>query len=120
VFQPAVAVGLGLPDSYFAGLADSLQRRRDLLTAGLTAAGFGVSPSSGSYFVVADSRPLGFDDAAQLARRLPELAGVVAVPVSAFCGPELAREHSSLLRFAFCKTTAVLERAGDQLARLRT
>lgn len=120
VFQPAVAVGLGLPDSYFAGLADSLQRRRDLLTEGLTTAGFGVSPSSGSYFVVADSRPLGFDDAAQLARRLPELAGVVAVPVSAFCGPELAREHSSLLRFAFCKTTGVLERAGDQLARLRT
>jgi N-succinyldiaminopimelate aminotransferase len=119
VFQPAVAVGLGLPDAYFTGLARSLQDRRDLLTAGLRTAGFEVSPSRGSYFVVADSRPLGFDDAAELARRLPALAGVVAVPVSAFCRPELAREHASLLRFAFCKTTAVLERASDQLARLR-
>ena len=30
-----------------------------------------------SRFVVADIAPLGFDDAADLRRRLPELAGVV-------------------------------------------
>ncbi len=58
--------------------------------AGLTAAGFAVSVPQAGYFVVADPRPLGFADAADLCRRLPELAGVVGVPVSAFCGPALA------------------------------
>jgi N-succinyldiaminopimelate aminotransferase len=58
-FQPAIAVGLGLPDEFFARIAGDLQRKRDVLSAGLTKAGFGVSRSSGSYFVVADAAPLG-------------------------------------------------------------
>ena len=46
-------------------------------------------PQAG-YFVVADGAALGFTDGAELCRRLPELAGVVGVPVSAFCRAELA------------------------------
>ena len=118
-FQPAIAVGLGLPDEWFAGLAAGLQRKKDLLADGLVAAGFSVAPSRGGYFVVADAAPLGFDDAADLCRRLPELAGVVGVPVSAFCHEEAAAEHASRIRFAFCKRTEVLERAATQLAALR-
>lgn len=115
-FQPAVAVGLGLPDAFYADLARSLQGRRDLLAAGLTAAGFDVAPSAGTYFVVADAAPLGHQDAAELCRRLPALAGVVGVPVSAFCHADLAREHASLVRFAACKRVDVLERAVAGLA----
>ncbi|BDZ49863.1 aminotransferase [Frondihabitans sucicola] len=118
-FQPAIAVGLGLPDSYFQGIAATLQQKRDLLSAGLTAAGFEVSHPAGSYFVVADAAPLGFDDAVDLCRRLPELAGVVGVPISAFCHPDLAAELSSRVRFAFCKRIEVLEQASAQLAALR-
>ncbi|NRD27178.1 aminotransferase class I/II-fold pyridoxal phosphate-dependent enzyme [Frigoribacterium sp. VKM Ac-2836] len=118
VFQPAMAVGLGLPDSYFDGLARSLAHKRDVLSEGLRRAGFAVRPSHGSYFVVADAAPLGFDDAADLCRRLPELAGVVGVPISAFCHPGFAAEQSSLVRFAFCKRIEVLERASAQLASL--
>ena len=119
VFQPAIAVGLRLPDEYFSQLAAGLQAKRDLLSAGLEAAGFAVSPSHGSYFVVADAAPLGHHDAAELCRRLPELAGVVGVPLSAFCRDGGAPGTSSLVRFAFCKKTEVLERAVEQLARLR-
>ncbi|GAA4670598.1 aminotransferase class I/II-fold pyridoxal phosphate-dependent enzyme [Frondihabitans cladoniiphilus] len=118
-FQPAIAVGLGLPDSYFEGIAATLQHKRDLLSAGLVAAGLPVSRPQGSYFVVADARGLGFDDAAELCRRLPSLAGVVGVPISAFCHADLAAEYSSLVRFAFCKRVDVLERASAQLAALR-
>ncbi|WP_423923229.1 aminotransferase class I/II-fold pyridoxal phosphate-dependent enzyme [Frigoribacterium sp. 2-23] len=118
-FQPAIAVGLGLPDSYFAGLAADLQHKRDVLSAGLHGAGFGVSRPQGSYFVVADAAPLGVDDAAAFCRRLPDLAGVVGVPLSAFCHADLAAEYSSLVRFAFCKRVDVLERASSQLADLR-
>ncbi|WP_209561293.1 aminotransferase class I/II-fold pyridoxal phosphate-dependent enzyme [Frigoribacterium sp. PvP032] len=119
VFQPAIAVGLGLPDQWFADLAAGLQRKAELLADGLVAAGFTVSPSRGGYFVVADAAPLGFSDAADLCRRLPELAGVVGVPVSAFCHEEAAVEHASRIRFAFCKRTEVLEQAASQLAALR-
>jgi N-succinyldiaminopimelate aminotransferase len=117
-FQPAVAVGLGLPDSYFHQTADTLRAKRDLLSQGLEKAGFDVTVPNGTYFVVADAAPLGYRDAATLCRELPGLAGVVGVPISAFCSDEHAGEYASLVRFAFCKKVDVLERAAAQLARL--
>ncbi|MBD8484271.1 aminotransferase class I/II-fold pyridoxal phosphate-dependent enzyme [Frigoribacterium sp. CFBP 8759] len=118
VFQPAIAVGLGLPDAYFDGIARTLAHKRDVLSDGLRRAGFAVRASRGSYFVVADAAPLGFDDAAELCRRLPESVGVVGLPISAFCHPALAAEQSSLVRFAFCKRVEVLEQAAARLASL--
>ena len=120
-FQPAVARALALPDAFYAGLAADLGRRRDLLCDGLAAAGFGVSRPAGTYFVVADPRPLGFEDGTELCRRLPALAGVVGVPVSAFCedGSPAAQAVRPLVRFTFCKSDAVLVEAVDRLAALR-
>ncbi|PPG09798.1 MULTISPECIES: aminotransferase class I/II-fold pyridoxal phosphate-dependent enzyme [unclassified Rathayibacter] len=115
-FQGAVALGLGLPDAFFTGAAQTLAAKKDLLSTGLAAAGFGVAPSSGGYFVVADAAPLGYDDGVALCRALPELAGVVAVPVTAFCRPEDAAPYRSLVRFAFCKRFEVLETAVAGLA----
>lgn len=117
-FQPAMAVGLGLPDDYFVRTAAVLEGKRDLLSAGLKAAGFTVSDPRGSYFIVADAAPLGFPDAAAFCRRLPELAGVVAVPISAFVSRENSGDYASLVRFAFCKKTELLERASEALARI--
>jgi N-succinyldiaminopimelate aminotransferase len=116
-FQPAIAVGLDLPDSFFEGIAHTLQAKRDLLSQGLVKAGFEVSRPGGTYFVVADAAPLGYEDAATLCRELPTLAGVVGVPISAFVHEEHAHSYASLVRFAFCKKTEVLERAAAQLAR---
>lgn len=117
-FQPAIAAGLDLPDAVFARIAADVQAGRDSLAAGLVAAGFPISTPAAGYFVIADGAPLGFPDAAELCRRLPELAGVVAVPVSALCGPEQAARMRSLVRFAFCKSPAVLAEASARLARL--
>jgi N-succinyldiaminopimelate aminotransferase len=118
-FQPATAVGLGLPDAFFAGAAATLATKRDLLTAGLTASGFGVTKPAGTYFVVADATPLGYADAVAFCRELPRLAGVVAVPISAFCSQPTDASMAPLVRFAFCKRVEVLERAAGQLAELR-
>ncbi len=118
-FQPAIAVGLGLPDSYFADAAVTLEAKCGLLSAGLLKAGFTVSRPRGGYFVIADAAPLGFADADEACRRLPELAGVVGIPVTAFVRPEHRIDFASLIRFAFCKKTEVLERASAQLAGLR-
>ncbi|WP_210509168.1 pyridoxal phosphate-dependent aminotransferase [Naasia sp. SYSU D00057] len=118
-FQPAIATGLRLPDSFFDGIRADMERKRDLLVSGLQAAGFAVRPPAAGYFVVADAAPLGYEDGAAFCRRLPELAGVAAVPISAFCHEELAGEYRSLVRFAFCKRLDVLERAAAQLAGLK-
>ena len=123
-FQPAIALGLGFPDDYFVDAASTLAAKRDLLGAGLRRAGFEVSRPSGSYFVIADAAPLGVDDprfadAVEFCRRLPELAGVVGIPLTAFVRPERHPAYRSLVRFAFCKRTDVLERASAQLVDLR-
>jgi N-succinyldiaminopimelate aminotransferase len=117
-FQPAIAAGLRLSDEAFHEFAATLQAKRDLLCSGLEAAGFDVFVPSGTYFVVADAAPLGYLDAVAFCRELPRLAGVVAVPVSAFCSPGHRPDADSLVRFAFCKRTDVLGRAAAQLAEL--
>ncbi|WP_439694048.1 aminotransferase class I/II-fold pyridoxal phosphate-dependent enzyme [Curtobacterium sp. SP.BCo] len=117
-FQPAVAAGLRLPDAVFAGIAAELSAKHDLLATGLRTAGFDVMRPDGGYFVIADVAALGYEDARDFCLRLPELAGVVGVPVSAFVRPDHAAGYRSLVRFAFCKRRSVLEEAATRLAGL--
>ncbi len=118
-FQGAIAVGLGLPDDFYTGISETLRHKRDILSDGLKAAGLDVFTPQGTYFVNVDTAPLGISDSVDLARRLPELVGVAAIPVPVFCHPEGAERTRSLLRFAFCKKTEVLEEAAARLATLR-
>jgi len=117
-FQPAIAVGLDLPDAYFQDAAQTLARRCGLLSAGLQSAGFEVSRPDGGYFVIADTAPLGAPDAVAFCRELPARAGVVAIPLTAFVRPEHHDGYRSLVRFAFCKSDEVLEEAVGGLRRL--
>jgi N-succinyldiaminopimelate aminotransferase len=117
-FQPAIATGLRLGDDFFRGIAETLRAKRDLLGAGLRAAGFDVSTPAGSYFTVADAGPLGAADAGAFCRELPERGGVVAIPLTAFATPERRAEYATLVRFAACKRVDVLEEAASRLARL--
>ena len=115
-FQPAIATGLRLDDGFFRGIADALRVKRDVLGAGLRAAGFEVSVPAGSYFTVADARALGATDAAAFCRALPGRAGVVAIPLTAFATPQRRAEYATLVRFAACKRVDVLEEAASRLA----
>ncbi len=117
-YQPAVARALQLPDSYFADFAAALGDRGRQLADGLESAGMTVYRPRGTYFVVADVAPLGFDDAADLARRMPEAIGVAGIPLSVFCHEEGARATRTLMRFAFCKRPGVLTEATRRLAGL--
>jgi N-succinyldiaminopimelate aminotransferase len=112
-FQPAIAVGLGLPDSYFESAAAALRDGRDRLCDGLAQAGFTVYRPQATYFVVTDVSGLGATDGARFCRDLPEQCRVVAVPASAFYeDPRVARP---LVRFAFCKQPEVLDEAVGRL-----
>ncbi len=118
-FQSAIAAGLGLGDEFYTEIAATLALKRDILSDGLRAAGLSVMPSQGTYFINADTSSLGITDATALARKLPSLIGVAAIPVPVFCHPEGAQRTKSLLRFAFCKKVPLLEEAAARLATLR-
>jgi len=118
-FQPAVATGLALPDAFFASIAASLRHKRDVLGAGLQSAGFAVSHPQGSYFTVVDAAALGATDAADFCRTLPERAGVVAIPLTAFVTPAHKSEYATLVRFAACKRIEVIDEAARRLQSLR-
>ena len=81
-FQPAVAVGLGLGDEFYAQLAKTLQGKRDVLCDGLRAAGFEVFVPQGTYFATVDIRSVG-------RRRRPRVLPLAAEALRRGRGAEL-------------------------------
>ena len=117
-FQPAVAYALNHEDAWVDNLRDSLQAKRDRLAAALNGLGFEVHDSWGTYFLCVDPRPLGFTDSSAFCEELPHRAGVAAIPMSAFCDPDVGRpEWRHLVRFAFCKREETMDEA---IRRLRS
>jgi N-succinyldiaminopimelate aminotransferase len=116
-FQPAIAVGLDLPDRYFTDLAAELQTARDRLVAGLRAAGFVTFVPEATYFVTVDIRPLRSDgDGGAFCRSLAHDVGVVGIPNEVFYRDRAAGRH--LVRFACCKQLSVIDEAAERLASL--
>ncbi len=112
-FQPAVAYALTNEQSWVADLRSKLQSKRDVLADALTDAGMHVHSGGGTYFLLADIRPLGESDAGNFCRSLPERIGVAAVPVDVFSDNRDNWKH--LVRFAFCKQDHVLAEAARRL-----
>jgi N-succinyldiaminopimelate aminotransferase len=106
-FQAAVAVGLTQELGWVAGLRDDLQARRDRLRAALETAGAKTYPCEGTYFLQIDVRSLGYDDGIAFCHDLAERGGVVAIPAQVFFDDiDTGRRY---VRFAFCKSDAVLD-----------
>jgi N-succinyldiaminopimelate aminotransferase len=116
-FQHAMAAALTTGDAYFSELVADYRSRRDRLCAGLRDAGFAVRPPEGTYFALADIRPLGYEDGETFCRELPGRVGVAAIPASAFYAHPAAGRH--LVRFAFCKRDETLEEGLRRLRALR-
>ncbi len=117
-FQPAVAYALDTEEAWVAALRDSLQAKRDRLGSALDELGFDVLDSSGTYFLCADPRPLGYDDSTTFCAQLPERTGVAAIPMAAFCDPHSPHfaQWNHLVRFAFCKRDDTLDEAIRRLS----
>ncbi|HET6560698.1 MAG TPA: pyridoxal phosphate-dependent aminotransferase [Marmoricola sp.] len=113
--QPAVAHALDHEQGYVAGLAAELEGKRDLLCAGLAELGLDPVVPEGTYFTVSDVSRLGWEDGMAFCEELPGRAGVVAIPVQSFYDDVEAGRH--LVRWAFCKETAVLEEALERLGK---
>jgi N-succinyldiaminopimelate aminotransferase len=114
-FQHAMAVALRTSADYYRELLRGYRERREQLVAALTDCGFGVTPPQGTYFVLADIRPLGWDDDVAFCRHLVEKVGIAAIPPTAFYDDKDAGRF--LVRFAFCKKRETLDAGIDRLRR---
>ncbi len=113
--QHAGTRALEMPQSYYDQLASEYAERRDILSAGLRAAGFRIFVPEGAYYILADINDFGMGDV-EFCDWLVRKVGVAAVPGSSFYRhPELGR---SLIRFTFCKREETLREAVRRLARV--
>ncbi len=114
-FQHAMAVALQEAETrgYFETFVTEYRERRDFLCDVLTECGLALRPSEGTYFVMADIRPLGWDDDIAFCRHVTTEVGVAAIPPTSFYANKDAGRF--LVRFAFCKRMATLEHAADRL-----
>jgi aminotransferase len=118
--QEAAVTALRLPDSYYVGLRQAYQARRDLLRGLLEKAGFKTFEPRGAYYILTECahflERFGLPDDTALAMYLIKEVGVATVPGSSFYAhPELGRTK---IRFCFPKTDDVLLDAGERLQRL--
>ncbi len=111
--QLATAEAIDHQGEWVAAQRAALQDKRDRLAEGLAGTGFDVNVCEGTYFLMADIRPLGYTDGVEVARALPREAGVAAVPAQVFYDHQ--EEGAHLLRFAFCKRDEVLDEAITRL-----
>ncbi|MGH9787820.1 MAG: pyridoxal phosphate-dependent aminotransferase [Candidatus Acidiferrales bacterium] len=114
--QEAGAVALSLPSSYYEKLAADYRVRRDVLLAGLRAAGFRCFVPRGAYYIMTDVSAFGFPDDLAFTAHLTQKVGVAPVPGSSFYNDP--RDGAQQVRFAFCKRLETLQEAATRLARL--
>lgn len=116
--QVGVAYALNMPDEYHQALRAEYNRKRALLMQGLDAAKLRYSVPQGAFYIMADFSDVFEGDDLAFARHLITEIGVAAIPPSSFYsdGHRSIAQHT--IRFAFCKTDALLEQACERLVRL--
>jgi len=115
--QLGVAAGIdGLPHSFYSGLCEEFDRKRDLICS--TLAGIGLKPHvpQGAYYVMADVSNLPGSTSKEKAMFLLSKTGVASVPGSAFYHDN---GGENLVRFCYAKTDEELDKACARLRRLK-
>ncbi len=111
--QHGAVAALDAPAEYYEELTAAYRQRRDVLASGLNSVGFEVYVPQGTYFMLADHTSFGHQDDVAFVKALIATAGVAAIPPSAFYDDP--KRGADLVRFAFCKDVATLQRAVDRM-----
>ena len=116
--QTAIAYGLGKDDDYFTNMRADFAHGRDRLTAGLSAGGWHVLPSAGTYFLSVDLPASGVHmDDETFCQMLVREGGVAAIPVSAFYADN---PIGSVVRLCFAKKDDTLDAGIARMNAART
>lgn len=107
--QYAASTALRASDTYYEELKKDYMAKKKILVDGLNEVGFIVYPSSGTYFIIVDHTPFGFENDVEFCEYLIKEVGVVAIPTSVFYLN--SEEGKKLVRFTFCKDEETLKAA---------
>ena len=110
-------MAMGLPDSYYAELAEHYQNRRDRLLAMLRRAGFDALAPKGAYYIMCDIGKWGYPNDIEFSKFLVKDIGVATVPGSSFFRD--ASAGKDIIRFTFCKKEETLRAAEERLKKLQ-
>ncbi len=116
--QEAAAIGYGFDEAYYTQLSHDYKAKRELLSGALRDAGFKFSVPDGAYFIMADFSALDDRDDVVFAKWMAKEVQVATVPGSSFYSKH-AKDRHRYVRFAFCKKHETLERAVENLSRLK-
>ena len=113
--QEAAVTGLAFGDEYYAALAETYAKKRELFLGELDRAGLVYTKPQGAYYVLVDISEFDSTDDVRFCEWLAREVGVAAVPGSSF----FREPVNHLIRFHFAKREETLREAGSKLARLR-
>jgi len=116
--QYGVAHALTLGKPYYDELNAMYRAKRELLVSGLTQAGLKVSPTQGTFYIMADFTDLFDGDDIAFTRHLIESVGVACIPPSGFFSEPHKQFGQSHVRFSYCKKDDILIEANQRLAQL--
>ena len=114
--QEAGVTALRMAGDYYRRLATEYERRRNLMLASLSGAGFRCYKPRGAYYIMTDISGFGFPNDVEFAQYLVREIGVAVVPGSSFYSDGAAGGQQ--VRFCFSKTDATLDEAARRLGKL--
>ncbi len=113
--QWALADFMRAEPDYCLQLAGFYQAKRDLFCNALVGSGFQITPSSGTYFQLADYSQISDRNDRAMCEWLTKEVKVAAIPISVFCAAPLSHQY---VRFCFAKQDNTLLKAAKRLASL--
>jgi len=116
--QEAMAYALRLPATYYQEFQAMYETKRRRMLSALQASGMKYVAPEGTYFVLADFSPIFRGTPFEFTRYLIQKIGVACIPPESFYGQEHAHIGENYVRFAFCKSDALLEEVHTRFARL--
>ncbi len=117
--QEAMAYALNLPASYYKEFQAMYEGKRQLMLAALESGGLQCVAPEGTYFAMADFSKVFQGTSLEFTRYLIREIGVACIPPDTFYGPEHAHLGRNYVRFAFCKSDAMLQQVQTKLTRLQ-
>lgn len=116
--QQAMAYALNLPDTYYTSFQAMYEGKRRLMLNALAESGMACMAPEGTYFVMADFSTIFEGTPFEFTRHLIQSAGIACIPPESFYGQEHASIGKNYVRFAFCKSDAMLQEVGRRLIQL--
>jgi aminotransferase len=105
-----------LPPSYYEDVCKSYEKKRRHICDTLHEAGLEPHVPEGSYYVLADVSGVSGNDSKEKAMTILKRTGIASVPGSAFYHDDAGED---LVRFCFAKRDDVLDRACENLCKMR-